>query len=313
MNKPKLAVSRCLLGEKVRFDGGHKKFGFLISTLSNYFELVPFCPEVEIGLPIPRDSLRIVESDGEEKLINNKTGEDSTSKMLEYAEKKSVELVNQDIVGVIFTAKSPSCGLFRVKTYGEDRQPRKLSSGIFAKTFHKNFPLVPAEEDGRLNDSSLKENFIERIFARHDWLTNYEESAKFLYYFQTKYKYTLMAHSPQKQKDLGKLIADVTKDNIKEVIKEYENLFMEAMGEIATTKKHTNVLHHIMGYFKNDITSDEKQELVELIENYHNGLLPLIVPVTLLNHFVRKYKESYLEGQHYLNYHPMELMLRTNV
>ena len=313
--KPLVGISTCLLGENVRYDGGHKLDRYLCDVLGMYVEFVPVCPEVECGMTIPREALRLVFIDGTIRLMTQKTKKDMTSQMDKWIQQKIVELSDMPLCGFIFKSKSPSSGLLRVKVYKEDGGFYKNGVGIFAQGLTDRFPFLPVEEDGRLNDSRLRENFIERIFVMQRWNKMIEErkSLKKLMEFHAHHKYILMAHCPKTLKALGAFIANGKRHPIEDVYEEYFRTFMTALGKIATIKKNTNVLLHIMGFFRNNLTTDEKEELKDIITDYHKELFPLIVPITLLNHYVRKYKPQYLEEQIYLNPHPMELMLRNHV
>jgi uncharacterized protein YbgA (DUF1722 family)/uncharacterized protein YbbK (DUF523 family) len=314
MEKITMGISRCLLGENVRYDGGHQHDRYLTDTLGNYFEYVPVCPEVEYGLPIPREALRLVGSPDTARLVTIKTNIDHTDGMLKWASGKLKELETEDLCGFVFKSKSPSSGMAAVKVYGPSGMAVHKGVGVFAGAFMENFPILPVEEDGRLHDPLLRENFIERVFVYKRWqeLLKKGKSIKNLIDFHTDHKLLALSHSPKHYSILGKLVA-AAKNYKGDLYGEYVIALMEGLRLIATTKKHTNVLHHIMGYFKKQLTSDEKQELLEVIENCHKQLVPLIVPITLITHYIRKYGAPYLERQYYLHPHPMELMLRNHV
>jgi uncharacterized protein YbgA (DUF1722 family)/uncharacterized protein YbbK (DUF523 family) len=314
MEKIRMGISKCLLGENVRYDGGHQHDRYLTDTLGNYFEYTPVCPEVEYGLPIPRESLRLVGKPENARLMTIKSGIDHTDGMLKWADGKLKELEKEDLCGFVFKSKSPSSGMAAVKVYGPSGMPVHKGVGIFAGAFMKRFPLLPVEEDGRLHDPLLRENFIERVFVYKRWqeLEVRGKSMKNLIEYHTDHKLLVLSHSPKHYSILGKLVA-AAKNYKGDLYGDYIKTLMEGLRLIATVKKHTNVLHHIMGYFKKQLTADEKQELMEIIENYHKQLVPLIVPITLLTHYMRKHGEPYLERQYYLHPHPMELMLRNHV
>jgi uncharacterized protein YbgA (DUF1722 family)/uncharacterized protein YbbK (DUF523 family) len=311
----KIGISSCLLGYKVRYDGGHKKDRFLTDTLGQYFEYVPVCPEVEYGLGIPREALRLVGNPESPRLVTTKTHRDHTDRMLRWARKRAIELGREGLCGFIFKSNSPSSGMERVKVYTDKGMPEKKGSGIFARVFMEHFPLIPAEEEGRLHDAKLRENFIERIFTLKRWRELQEKGKSLgkLVDFQTRNKLLILSHSPKHQTTLGKLVAGGKDYSIKELYKKYESLLMEALKLKTTIKKNVNVLQHMMGHFKKQLSADEKQELLEIIQSYHDGDIPLIVPITLLNHYVRKYDEPYLGKQTYLNPHPVALHLRNHV
>jgi uncharacterized protein YbgA (DUF1722 family)/uncharacterized protein YbbK (DUF523 family) len=311
----KIGISSCLLGYKVRYDGGHKKDHFLTDTLGQYFEYVPVCPEVEYGFGIPREALRLVGNPESPRLVTTKTHRDHTDRMLRWARKRAITLGKEGLCGFIFKSNSPSSGMERVKVYTDKGMPEKKGSGIFARVFMDHFPLIPAEEEGRLHDAKLRENFIERIFTLKRWRELQEKGKSLgkLVDFHTRNKLLIISHSPKHQTTMGKLVAGGKSYAIKELHKKYESLLMEALKLKTTVKKNANVLQHMMGYFKRRLSADEKQELLEIIQSYHNGDIPLIVPITLLNHYVRKYNEPYLGKQTYLNPHPLALHLRNHV
>lgn len=310
-----LGISTCLLGENVRYDGGHKLDRLLTDTLGRYVEYVPVCPEVECGFGIPRESLRLVGSPNAPRLVTSRTNQDHTELMLTWARGRVVELEKEGLCGFIFKSNSPSSGMERVRVYNEQGMPVKKGVGLFARTFMEHFPLIPVEEEGRLHDPSLRENFIERIFVFRRWreLQAQPKTRGRLVDFHTKHKLTILSHSPKHHQTMGKLVAEAMGKPIKEVYDTYQELLMGALKLKTTVKKNTNVLHHMMGYFKKQLSADEKQELLEIIDRYRQEYVPLIVPITLMNHYVRKYDQPYLKEQYYLNPHPAELQLRNHV
>ena len=314
-NKIRLGISSCLLGEKVRYDGGHKLDHYLTETLGKYVEWVPVCPEVGMGLPVPREAMRLVGDPLSPRLVAIKSGTDYTERMVRWTEVQIKELSRMDLQGFIFKSRSPSSGLTGVKVYGGSGVPSRIGTGIFAREFTKRFPLLPVEDEGRLHDPSIRENFIGRIFVFRRWNDSIHKgsSMKDLLSFHTDHKLIIMSHSPRHYALLGRLVATGKQVIFSRLSNEYISTLMEGLTLIATTRKNTNVLHHILGYFKKSLSADEKKEMLGLIEAYHEGLIPLIVPVTLLNHYVRKYDEPYLGRQYYLNPHPLELMLRNHV
>lgn len=314
-DKIRLGVSTCLLGENVRYDGGHKLDRWVTGVLGQYVEFVPVCPEVECGLPVPREAMRLVGDPAEPRLVTQKTGIDHTEKMQAWGRGKLLELEQEDLCGYIFKSKSPSSGMQRVKVYKDKGMPDQTGVGIWARMFMERFPLLPVEEEGRLNDARLRESFIERIFLfkRLRDVTREGKNTGNLVKFHTENKLLLMAHDPVAMRAMGKLTADGKGKSSDEMYCEYVELLSKALSKTATVKKNVNVLMHIMGHFKKQLSSDEKQELLEIIDHYHKEYLPLIVPVTLLNHYVRKYDNAYLAGQYYLHPHPIELKLRNHV
>ena len=314
LNKIKLGISSCLLGNKVRYDGGHKLDHFLTDTLGRYVNWVQVCPEVECGLPTPREAMHLVGDPENPRLITIRTKVDLSARMKTWAKKKVAELEKQDLCGFVFKSRSPSSGMRGVKIYTETGMPNATGSGLFAGEFMNRFPLLPVEDEGRLHDPGLRENFIERIFVYQRWQEYVREDGSLgeLVSFHTRHKLLLMSHSPKHYTELGKLVAGAKKVRKDELHAHYLSTLLEGLGFLATVKKNTNVLQHMAGYFKDKLSADEKKELQDLIENYHRALVPLIVPITLLQHYVRKYDTDYLKQQVYLNPHPLELMLRNH-
>ena len=312
--KIRLGISSCLLGHPVRFDGGHKQDRFITDTLGKYVDFVPVCPEVEMGLPTPREALRLVGEPEQPRLVTARSGKDYTEAMLAWTRRKVAALEREGLCGFIFKSKSPSSGMERVKLYDRNGVPRNVAVGLFAREFMAHFPCLPVEEEGRLHDPHLRENFIESIFAMQRWRTYLQDDASVggLVTFHARHKLLLMSHSPELYRQLGRLVAQA-KDHTPQTLRsEYQGGFMRAMRLLPTIKKHVNVLHHLLGYFKKNLSADEKQELLEVIDHYAQGHIPLIVPVTLLNHFVRKFEQAYLQQQFYLTPSPLELKLRNH-
>lgn len=312
----KIGISSCLLGNKVRYDGQHSFNHWLVDILGQYVEYVPVCPEVECGLPIPREAMRLVGDIENPRLLSVFSKEDHTKRMLDYAGARVEKLKDADLCGFVFRSKSPSSGMERVKVYPANGGAAvKKGVGLFAKELMKTMPLLPFEEEGRLNDAVLRENFIERIFVMHRWKSPLAKaySPGAIVDFHTRHKLLIMAHSPALYREMGKLVANPSLYKPVEFQQSYISMLMQALSQIATARKHRNVIQHILGYFKKDITPAEKAELLELTDAYTNHLLPLIVPITMLNHYVRKYDKEYLAGQYYLNPHPKELALRNHV
>ncbi|MEJ2695821.1 MAG: DUF523 and DUF1722 domain-containing protein [Candidatus Sulfobium sp.] len=313
--KIKLGISSCLLGRKVRYDGGHKLDHFLADTLGKFVEWVPVCPEVESGLPVPREAMRLVGSPDAPRLVTVRTGEDHTGRVEKWAGRRLSELEEAGLCGFVFKSRSPSSGLRDVKVYSTAGVPSRKGASIFGKAFMERFPLLPVEDEGRLNDPVLRENFIERVFVFRRWRGLLEKrlTAGSLVAFHSDHKLLILSHSPAHYRSLGPLVAHAKDHPLRELHSEYIKILMEGLRLISTRAKNTNVLHHIMGYFRKNISASEKAELLEIIGNYKTGLLPLIVPVVLLNHYVRIYDVPYLKRQYYLNPHPLELMLRNHV
>ena len=313
-DKIRIGISACLVGQLVRFDGSHKHDRYLTNTLGEYLDFVPVCPEVESGFSVLRETLRLVGDPKAPRLVTSRTNIDHTDRMLGWAEKRVRELEAENLCGFIFKSDSPSSGLMRVKVYNSKGMAEKKGVGLFARTFTRHFPLLPVEEEGRLNDPVLRETFIEQIFTLKRWRETLTlgRNMKNLVDFQTRHKLLMLSHSPANARLMGKLVADGKQAPIQSVYAQYERLLIETLRMKSTIKKNLNVLEHILGYFKNQLGSDEKQEMLEIFDSYRNEFVPLIVPVTLLNHYVRKTGEPYLKQQVYLNPHPIALKLRNH-
>jgi uncharacterized protein YbgA (DUF1722 family)/uncharacterized protein YbbK (DUF523 family) len=312
----RLGVSTCLLGEQVRYDGGHKLDRYLVNTLGLYVEWVPVCPEVEIGLPTPRESMRLVGDPEAPRLIAPKSGRDYTETMQSWARERLEELAAVNLHGFIFKKDSPSSGLFRVRVYDQNGMPRRIGTGIFPREVTNRLPLLPLEEEGRLHDMRLRENFIERVFVYYRWTHLLEEDPTpgGLVRFHTAHKLTLMAHSPSHYQEMGRLVAQAGSLPWEELAEKYGRLLMEGLEVLGTPGKHTNVLQHLMGFLKDALSRDDKAELLALIEDYRQGLVPLIVPLTLLQHHLRRHSvPDWVHQQVYLSPYPKELMLRNHV
>jgi uncharacterized protein YbgA (DUF1722 family)/uncharacterized protein YbbK (DUF523 family) len=309
VEKVRIGVSACLLGEKVRYDGGHKRDPFISETLGRHVQLVGVCPEVECGLPVPREPMHLSGSPDAPRLVTIQTGRDHTDRMAAWAGRRLRALGHEDLAGFIVKSRSPSCGMRGVKVYTDGKTPVHKGVGLFARAFMEHFPLVPVEDEGRLGDATIRENFIQRAVVYHRWREFRRHGATLhgLIEFHTDHKLLVMAHGPKQLTALGGLIG-VSRGRRGDIVPQYERLLMEAMKLIATVRKNTNVLHHIMGYFKKVLSADEKKELAGLIAGYHGGTVPLAAPITLLQHYVRKFDQPYLKRQHYLNPHPAELL-----
>ena len=313
--KIRLGISRCLLGDKVRYDGGHKLDRFLTETLGRYVEYVPVCPEVECGMPIPRESMRLVGDPASPRLVTVRSGIDKTDQMIRWARRRISELEGEALVGFIFKSDSPSSGMERVKVYGGGGMPARNGVGIFARAFMEHFPLLPVEEDGRLHDPALRENFIERIFTLSRWrdVLAAGGTRRGLIEFHTKHKLLILSHSARRYQEMGRLVGRAKDLPLDELFREYERLLLETLRIRATAKKHADVLMHMAGYFKKQLSAGEKEELLDLIDLYRRDMVPMVVPLTLIQHYVRKYDQPYLRVQYYLNPHPRELQLRNHV
>lgn len=310
-----MGISACLLGESVRHDGSHRHKPYLTDTLGEYFDYIPVCPEVGCGLSTPREAMHLVGTPEKNRLIGLRSGIDYTDQMECFCNTAICELKTKSLHGYIFKAKSPSSGLFRVKLYTPEGMPTsQVTSGVFARAFLRAFPGLPCEEDGRLNDPLLRENFIERVFAlkrfRDDVRTS--PSLSILQRFHAESKYLLMAHAPDGLRTLGQMVAAATRENLAETLTSYEQGLLGVMSELATIGKHVNVLQHMQGYFTEHLTAMDRSELGDVLAEYARGQVPLIVPITLFRHYIFKYQIDYLMQQHYLYPHPAELKLRNH-
>lgn len=311
----RIGISSCLLGQKVRFDGGHKHDRYLTDTLGNYFEWVPICPEVEVGLGTPRETIRLVQLGEDTRLVTTKTDIDLTDRMKEFSQKRVAALANENLSGYVFKKDSPSCGMERVKVYQGKGPAKRVGNGVFAGEFKKRFPNLPIEEEGRLCDPRLRENWVERVFAYHDLMRLWSQRWRVgdLVSFHTRYKMVLLAHDQQRYRELGRLVATAKSVPRTTLRESYEAVFMQALRRIATTRKNVNVLQHMLGHFSKQMDSASRAELVTHLDDYHQGLVPLIVPLTLIRHYVRLLDIEYLKDQVYLSPHPKELALRNHV
>jgi uncharacterized protein YbgA (DUF1722 family)/uncharacterized protein YbbK (DUF523 family) len=309
----KVGISACLLGENVRYDGGHTLDPFLAGNLGQYVRFVPVCPEVECGLPVPREPMRLEGDPEHPRLVTRQSRIDHTERMLTWAGRRMEELVREELAGFVFKSRSPSSGMERVKVYTGSGMVRK-GVGLFARELMRRLPLLPVEEEGGLQDPGLRENFIERLFVYRRWLHLLRDkpSRGGLVEFHTDHKLLVMAHSPAHYRELGRLVARAAEHDREALFAAYERLLMTALRLRATPRKNANVLQHLMGFFKKQLSAAEKQELQEVIDQYRREILPLIVPVTLINHYVRQYGEPYLARQWYLHPHPVELKLRNH-
>ncbi|MBO9491174.1 DUF1722 domain-containing protein [Endozoicomonas sp. G2_1] len=313
-----LGISACLMGQEVRFDRSHKKSNFCVNELGKHVQYKSYCPEVAIGLPVPRATIRqtrIGDNDSNIIKVSRPDGSgDVTDALTEYGQNVATKI--DDLSGFIFTAKSPSCGMERVKVYYQHGKGASSDGvGLFAKEIMAANPLLPCEESGRLNDPLIKENFVLRVYAYHQWqcLVDSGLSKHKLFDFHSQYKYLIMSHSNQAYRELGRLLGDGLKEadaDIANVAGAYIAGFMNALKKKASRKSHANTLQHLQGYFSKQLTKIEKQELTEQIDEYRKGLIPLIVPLTLIKHYLLEFPKPYLASQKYLEPYPAELKLR---
>ena len=310
----RIGISSCLLGDEVRFDGGHKRDLFLTQTLAPYVEWVRVCPEVEVGMGVPREPLRLVNRDGDIRMITTRTGVDHSDAMRAYAARRTTALAAMDLRGYVLKRDSPSCGMERVKVYSGAAAAR-TGVGLYAEVLTARFPSLPIEEEGRLTDPVLRENFIDRVFAfdRLRALFDARWTMNALIAFHTAHKLALLAHSTTAYQELGRLVASGKAMARARLQARYEDQFMATLARPATARRHTNVLMHMAGHLKRVVDEDSKRELMACIDEYRRELVPLVVPLTLIRHHVRAHRIAYLAGQTYLEPHPRELMLRNHV
>jgi uncharacterized protein YbgA (DUF1722 family)/uncharacterized protein YbbK (DUF523 family) len=311
----RLGISSCLLGEAVRFDGGHKRDRFVTDLLGAFVEWVPVCPEVEVGMGIPRPALRLVRRGEIVDMLEIKSGRDHTRSMRQFAARRVRELRSLELCGYILKKDSPSCGMTRVKVYAEKGAAKREGGGLYASALMQAFPNLPVEEEGRLNDPRLRENFIERVFAYRRLRNLFREhwSNGQVVAFHTAHKLQLMAHSPVAYRELGRLVAEIKGAPRAAFRRRYASGFMVGLARLATRGRNANVLQHAAGYLKKQLDPTSRAELAQLIHDYRKELVPLVVPVTLIRHHVRRCGIDYLSGQMFLEPHPKELMLRNHV
>lgn len=314
--KLRVGVSACLLGREVRYDGQHKRNDFVVDVLGPFVEFVPVCPELEVGMGVPREPVRLVGPSASPRMIAERSGKDHTEAMLRFSEARVKELEGLDLCGYVTKKDSPSCGMERVRVHApKGGPPRRDGVGIFARALLDRLPLLPVEEEGRLHDPSLRESFVERIFAYARWKEAVSEGMKRgdLVRFHTAHKLAILAHSPAAYRRLGALVGAMGKGSIAKTLAAYGEGLMSALRVPATRGRHANVLQHMLGYFRDVLDGDDRKELSGAVEDYAKGLLPLVVPLTLVRHHVRRHEVEYLAGQTYLDPDPKELMLRNHV
>ena len=311
-----VGISECLLGEPVRYNGGHKHSRLCSRELGDIFDFVPTCPEMAIGMGVPRPPIRLVNVNNETRAQGSDNPELDVTDALARQGREFASR-NQTLCGFIFTQKSPSCGLFSVKVYHQNGNPLDKGRGIFARTLCEQAPYLPVEEAGRLNDPLLKETFISAVYIYHDWLQTVAPSAekKALIDFHSRHKLQLMAHSTQAYRQLGQLIANLKDSPLADIKAHYLNIFMATIKTPTTRGRHCNVMEHIQGYLKKTLSSSERHSVNRSIHDYRKGLVPMVVPMTLLNHYAELHlsEDSYLLQQSYLKPHPPEMGLRNDI
>jgi uncharacterized protein YbgA (DUF1722 family)/uncharacterized protein YbbK (DUF523 family) len=312
---PNIGISACLLGQKVRYDGGDKKDSFLAHTFGRHVKWVPVCPEFEAGMGVPREPVRLVGDVSNPIMIGDPSAKDWTQTMRRFTVQKARDLEALGISGYILKSHSPSCGIERVPVYRSNAISLRQGRGLFAAGLMRKMTSLPVEEDGRLHNPQVRENFIERVFAYQRWqeLARQRKSIGLLVEFHTRHKLLLLAHSEAHYRHLGRLVAAAKRLSINKAYEQYGRLFMAALAVHASVKKHCNVLEHMAGYFSKHLTPEERRELSELIRDFRCQFIPLIVPLTVMRHYVKKYRIPYLQDQIYLEPHPNELMLRNHV
>ena len=308
----RLGVSACLLGEPVRYDGGHKRDDFLTDTLGRFVEWVPVCPEDEAGLGTPREPMNLTRTGDGVRLLTVRTRRDVTEQLRSYSQRRAAELLGRDLDGFVLKSGSPSCGFTRVKVYAGSGPAERSGQGLFAQAISVADPLLPVEEEGRLHDAAIRENFIERVFAhrRLRRLASSRPRVGDLVAFHTAHKLLILAHSPDAYRQLGLMVASARPDAFSRQMAEYSDIFAAALATVATRGRHVNVLQHAAGYLRDRISAEARREIALTIADYQAGLVPLIVPIRLIAHYVRVHRITFLEGQYYFDPHPKELMLR---
>ncbi|OFZ45763.1 MAG: hypothetical protein A2381_15045 [Bdellovibrionales bacterium RIFOXYB1_FULL_37_110] len=313
-NQLRLGISACLLGAKVRYDGAHKLDKWIKNTLGQFATFIPICPELECKMSIPRPPMHLEGTRDNPHLIQTLAKLDLTKQMNSWIKPKIKELKYKNLDGYILKTRSPSCGLRDIKIFSPTgKLVSKTGTGLFAKAFLKAFPLLPVEDEDRLQDPKCRENFIERIFVMKRWreLLTHKKSLKALINFHTKHQLLMMSHSLPHYQKMGKLLASHRPDGLA-LYQSYQKNMLEALRLPTTTKKHFHVLQHAIGYFKSDLSSAEKKELLNILKQYKTDKLPLLVPITLINHYAKKLHKDYLLEQYYLNPHPKELKIKNH-
>ena len=311
--RPRVGVSACLLGEEVRFDGGHARDIFVAESLGSFVSWVQVCPEMEAGLGTPREPIRLLAHPGGVRVVTTRTRRDFTTELHDVATRRAASLATQDLDGFVLKKDSPSCGLHRVRVYKDDGTATRDGRGVFAAALTRALPLLPVEEEGRLVDPGLREHFIERVFA-HQRLRALGEpdGVHAIMRFHARHKLLLLAHSPAMYRAMGSLVAMARPSQLGELMRTYRASFMSALAAPATRPRHVNVLQHIAGYFKRIVGDQARREMAAAIADYQRELVPLVVPVTLLGHYARVHAVDYLLGQVYLDPHPRALKLRNH-
>lgn len=314
VQRPKIGISACLMGEEVRFNGGHKESRLCSQFLARHLEFVRVCPEVGIGLGTPRPTLRLVGDPDAPRAVGSRDQRDVSDALRDYGRQTAERLGELD--GFIFMQKSPSCGLYRVKVYQDNGYPAEGGGrGLFAETFCAARPDLPVEEEGRLCDPVLRENFLTRVYAHAQWRALLGEglTRRGLLDFHARYKYQLMASDPACYRELGRMLGGVGEHPVADLAPRYFSALMKGLSRCATRGTHSNVLQHLSGYLKQVLSRDEKAEMQALIDKYRAGIVPLVVPMTLLKHHFARHPHPYIAQQAYLQPHPEDLSLRNAI
>ena len=313
-NTIKFGISACLLGQKVRYDGGHKLDLFLRDTLGQYVEYLPVCPEVECGLSVPREPMRLVGDPNAPRLVTIRGNYDYTPKMTQWAKMRLDTLKRRGLSGFILKSNSPSCGLKGVKIHHENGRGIRKGRGIFAGLFVKHFPIIPSEEETLLHNPILREDFIERAFTIRRWLevSSRKRSFKKLVDFHCSHRLLILSRSREHLGIMERVIKTEKRVSVRELYDLYEELLTESLKRKTTPRKNVRVLQRAVGYLGKDLAEGEKQELIEVTQAYGECQVPLLVPITLFNHFARKYDCHDLSRQVFLRPHPAELHLRNH-
>ena len=309
-----VGVSSCLLGEAVRYDGGHKHDRYVTGALGRYFEYVAWCPEALAGLGVPRPPIRLAGDPGAPRAVRvADPSVDVTDSLLAVARDATTRM--GALRGYIFKRGSPSCGMARVKVHGAPGKSPRMGQGVFARAVMQSHPLLPCEEEGRLNDAPLRESFVERVFARDRWIRAMASGCTpaRLIAFHTRHKLLLLSHSEVHYRTAGRLVGDAGRRDRDRLAGEYLSVFMEGMQRRATRRRHTNVLQHLAGFLKRSIDAGDRRALADLIEEYRTGNVPLVVPIRFLRHHFRRAPDRYVEMQHYLEPYPDDLGLRNHL
>jgi len=311
-----VGVSACVMGDMVRWNGGHKRDRWVTDVLSEWFDFVKVCPEVELGLGVPRESLRLKRDDGGLRFIEGRTGRDRTEAMRDYCRRRVEELAPLRLRGYILKKDSPSCGMERVRLYDRNDVPARTGVGLYVEALAERFPRLPLEEEGRLHDARLREHFVTRVFAHDRWLRLREAGgarAADVVTFHTAHKTLLMAYNQEAAGELGRLVAQAGSLPIDELLERYEEGFLAAMRRVVSPGRHVNVMQHLAGYLKRDLEAGDRADIQRVIEDYRRGLVPLITPLTLLQHHFRRLRHDWIDAQAYLDPYPRELGLRSAI